>query len=352
MLKTWIGLALALAAAPALAREAPETRRWLGELAGAPEGAPARIVVDGRLSPGDQAFESRLEGWLAVLAPTPGGDDFDATYVSGRCAITAGFDAGELAVAADLAGEQREPVEGRFTFTPNGEAAVEGSVRFTPLAGPPPGLSAFAPPDAVTAHQLSGWLDILGFEQGFTNDFADGPPTARERRALAEWQAAGGRGGGGLILTDDLIALRGEAEAERWRVLWAGIDGRGWRGGYPAGILYVASGAGADGVGRRFSSETGDAYVEFTAEPPMTEETWDAFVDERTAERDGRESRGYTRVNDDLEVAYTEDEKNVAEVYHRREASMARMVLSYPAADAEKWAIFEPATVRAFRPTQ
>jgi hypothetical protein len=350
MLKAWVGLALALAAAPAAAEEAPAPKRWLGELAGLPEGAPRRIVVDAAQSPGYEAFETRLEGWLAVLEPALGGDDFDETCVSDRCAITAGLDAGELAIAADLGGEAAGPVEGRYTYTANGEAPMKGTVRFTPIAGPPPGLSAFAPPDAVSAQQLSAWLDVLGFEQGFTNDFEDGPPGDRERRGLAQWQAARERGGGGLILTDDLIALRTEAEAERYRMFWQNIQGRGWSGSYPAGILENASGAGPDGVGRRFTSAKGDAYVEFTAEPPMSEEAWDAFVEARTADREGRESRGYTRVNDDMEVAYTEGGMNVSEVYHRREGRVVRMVLSYPASEVEAWTVTEPAAVRAFRP--
>ena len=350
MVKAWTGLALALLAAPAFAHQAPETRRWLGELAGAPEGAPVRIVVDARRSPGYQPFQTQLEGWLAVLAPVSAGDDFDETCVSGRCAITAGLDAGELAIAADLAGDKTGPVEGEYTYTANGEAPVKGAVRFTPLAGPPPGLSAFVPPDAVTAQELSGMLDILGFEQGFTNDFATQPPTDRERRGVAQWQAARQRGGGGLILTDDLALLRKEAEAERWKHFWQNIQGRGWQGGYPAGILDIASGAGTDETGRRFTSEKGDAYVEFSNRPPVTDAAWEALVEERTADRPGREGRGYTRVNDDLEVAYAEGGQNVSEVYHRREGSLVRMILSYPAAEAEAWAVTEPATVRAFQP--
>ena len=350
MLKVWIGLSLALAAAPATAQEAPQTRRWLGELAGGGEAAPKRIVVDAQLSPGYEAFESQLSGWLAVLDPALGGDDFSETCVSGRCAITAGLEGGELAIAADLGGAAAGPVEGRYTFTLYGQEPEKGTVRFTALDGAAPGLSAFAPPDAVTAQQLSGWLDILGFEQGFTNDFEDGPPGDRERRGLAQWQQARERAGGGLILADDLAALRAEAEAEQRRIFWQNIQGRGWSGAYPAGTLEVASGAGPDGVGRRFSSAGGEAYVEFTAEPPMTDEAWDAFVEARTADREGREGRGYTRVNDDMEIAYTEGGKNVSEVYHRREGGVVRMVLSYPAAEAEAWAITEPATVRAFRP--
>lgn len=349
MVKVW-ALALVLIAAPALAEEAPQTRRWLGELSGLPEGGPARIVVDARLSPGYEPFQNELEGWLAVLTPSLGGDDFDETCVSGRCAITAGLDAGELAIAADLAGETPGPTEGQYTYTANGEEAVKGVVRFTPLAGPPPGLSAFAPPDAVTAQELSSMLDILGFEQGFTNDFETGPPTDRERRGMAQWQAARERGGGGLILSDDLIVLRKEAEAERWKHFWQNIQGRGWQGSYPAGTLYIASGAGTDPTGRRFTSEKGDAYVEFSNRPPVTDEAWEALIEERTADRPGREGRGYTRVNDDFEVAYTEGGKNITEVYHRREGSLVRMILSYPVADAEAWAVTEPATVRAFRP--
>lgn len=351
MLKAWIGLALMLACtAPAAAQEAPETRRWLGELSGGPEGAPRRVVLDAELSPGYEAFETRLEGWLAVLDPALGGDDFDETCVAARCAITAGLDGGELAIAADLGGESAGAIEGRYTYTAYGGEPSKGTVRFTPLTGSPPGLSAFAPPGAVTAQELSGWLDILGFEQGFTNDFEDGPPGDRERRGLAQWQAARERGGGGLILADDLAVLRKEAEDERWRVFWQNIQGRGWQGSYPAGILSIASGAGTDETGRRFTSEKGDAYVEFVARPAMTEEAWDAFVDERTADREGREGRGYTRVNNDMEIAYTEGGQNVSEVYHRREDSVVRMILSYPAAEAEAWAALEPATVRAFRP--
>ena len=351
MLKAWIGFALMLtAAAPAAAEEAPATRRWLGELSGVPAGGPGRIVVDARLAPGYEKFETQLSGWLAVLDPALGGDDFNETCVSDRCAITAGLDSGELAIAADLGGDASGPVEGRYTYEANGEAPVAGTVRFTPLTGPPPGLSAFAPPNAITAQELSGLLDILGFEQGFTNDFEDGPPGDRERRGVAQWQAARERPGSGLILQDDLALLRKEAEAERWKHFWQNIQGRGWQGSYPAGILYIASGAGTDPTGRRFTSEKGDAYVEFSNRPPMTDEAWEALVEERTADRPGRESRGYTRVNDDMEVAYTEGGKNVSEVYHRREGSLVRMILSYPAAEAEAWAVIEPATVRAFKP--
>ena len=67
MLKAWIGFALMLtAAAPAAAEEAPATRRWLGELSGVPAGGPGRIVVDARLAPGYEKFETQLSGWLAA----------------------------------------------------------------------------------------------------------------------------------------------------------------------------------------------------------------------------------------------------------------------------------------------
>ncbi|MCC7266257.1 MAG: hypothetical protein IT546_02830 [Caulobacteraceae bacterium] len=347
-----VGLALALAAGPAVAEDAARQVRWLGELAGMPEGAPTRIVVEASLSAGyGGPYEVSAEGWVAVLAPGSAGDDFDATCVSGRCAIDVGFDGGDLALSADLAGGADAPVAGRYTYTANGEAPVEGEARFTPLTGPAPGLSAFAAADAVSAEELSAWLDITGFEQGFTNIYQAGPPTDRERRGLAQWQAARERPGGGLLLEADLAALRAEAKAARDELFWQNIQGRGWSGSYPAGILHVASGAGSDGVGRRFASETGDAFVEFTQEPPMTEEAWDAFVEARTADREGREGRGYTRVNDDMEIAYEEAGQKINEVYHRREGGVSRMILAYPVAKQDDWRVAEAATVRAFRAT-
>src|SRR5438105_874422 len=66
------------------------------------------------------------------------------------------------------------------------------------------------------------------------NDTDDGPPGDMERDALGQWQAQGERPGRGLILADQLAALRADAAAAKAKARWTAVGGKGWKGGYPA----------------------------------------------------------------------------------------------------------------------
>src|ERR1044072_4578250 len=111
-------------------------------------------------------------------------------------------------------------------------------------------------------------------------------------RALADWQPAVGRPGSGLVLVEDLALLRARSDAAKAAMGWTSIRGPGWRGGYPAALTPKA---GQPPRGRKYSSADGALALVVEVDPPMSDEAWDAFVDQLTEDRPGVERRGYTR---------------------------------------------------------
>ena len=65
----------------------------------------------------------------------------------------------------------------------------------------------------------------------------------------------------------------------------------------------------------------------------MTDEAWDAFVDKATESRDGYETRGYTRVNSDMEINWESGGRITHAAYHNREGGLARLEYSLPVDD-------------------
>lgn len=321
------------------AEPGPRLLRVVGETAAASAGAPRRFVIDAVLTPGESAFQSQVEGWYAELAPGQAADEIEGSCVEARCALSVDTDAGKLAVSADLAGPGA-PGAGRLALTgDDGQPAGEVQVRFIQIKGPVAGLGELAAPDAIKAAELSDLLLWNGAATGFTNS-DDEEVDWLQRRALAEWQGAHERSPSGLVLVEDLAALRSGAAAAKaaagWKTL--GDPAKGWRAGYPAALLPVATRLGAE---QRFSSPAKDAELVLAIDPPLDEAGWDAFVEKVTEDRPAVESRSYTRVNDDMELRYEEKGRVFSAAYHRRPGGLARAEFSYPVARKEAWAGYE-----------
>lgn len=340
-------LAVFMALAPLAAQAADDTRhlRLIGEMPPGRDDAPTQVILEIDLTPTGEAYQMRVEGWLAALAPEADGHGVDGACVEARCVINANLGYRQIAITGDFAADT-PPTEGRYVWDADNENPLKGVIKLRVLTGDAPGLGAFAPVGAIGRNELSNLLAWAGLSPGFSNDYEDGPPGDSERTALSVWQGANGRPGSGLLLAADIAALRAQAQEQRNTLGWENLKADGWTGGYPALMLPKAT---PEPNGRRFSTPTGEAHAVFAFDPPMTEEAWDAFVEARTAEREGRESRGYTRVNSDMEINYVEGGSYVAEVYHRREKGVARMVLTYPATETENWATPEAVMVRNFR---
>lgn len=341
---TWV-LAVAALATPAFAREpAARTLRVIGEAAAPIEGAPARFVIDAVITPGDAAFQGRLEGWFAALPPAGDSDEIEGDCVEARCALSADGENGKLAISADLAGPGA-PGAGKLALTDDEDKTVETAVRFTPITGPVPGLGTLAAPGAIGASELTDLLMWAGYPTGFSNS-DDEAVDWLQREALAEWQAGRQRPGGGLILVEDLALLRGEAVQAKRAADWRPLGGGGWTGGYPAAVLPKASGAAPE---QRFASADGAAVLVVAIDPPLDGDAWDALVDQVTTDRDGVEGRSYTRVNDEMEISYEEKGRVHAAAYHRREGGLARLEFSFPAAQRETYERYVPILQRSLR---
>lgn len=336
------GLAVATAAVAAEGRPL----RLVGEAPGVKGHAPKRFFIDAVVTAGDEPFKSEIEGWFAALPPDTGFDEISGGCVEKACAISVNLEQGKLSLTGDLLAVG--PVVGKFHF--DEEEGESGEARFTPFAGMSvPDVGELAPAGAVTAAELTEILAWNGFEGGFNNTDLSGPPTDFERDALASWQGANSRPMTGLILTADLQALRDGAKAAKAKAGWTplGDPAHGWAAGYPATLLPVASRSGAE---QRFASADGKAVLVIAIERPRSSEAFDALVEEETADKDGQEDRGYTRVNSDMEIAYTLAGVRRSAAYHNREGGFARVVFTYPAG-SETYQPYETLLTRALRVT-
>jgi len=322
---TLLGVA---SAAPTAHAEEPASRvlRLVGDAAAAKDPAPRRFVIDAVVKPGED-FQATLEGWFAEV----GADDpligaLEGGCVEKRCTLGVDLEGGKFSVVGDF-GEAEGPVQARFVVKDSeGSVSQQGQVVLTPVKGPVPDLGELAPSGAVDAAELDDLLMWNGSTLGFGGHDKGEPPSDFQRSTVADWQAAQGRKGGGLLLTADLAELRSGAAAAKKAAGWTLLDGHGWSAGYPASVLPKSSG----GAERRFQSADGKAELVIALDPPMSDEAFGRFVEETSADREGRSDVSYTRVNDDMEISYHQGGKAFAEAYHNRADALARLVFSYP----------------------
>jgi hypothetical protein len=312
---------LALAAGAASAQDEGRKVRLVGKGA-AP--APASFVIDAVITKGYEPLQSDVSGWFSALPPDAAAGEISGSCVEDRCVLSVSLDDGKLSLTGDFAKAGATAFQGRallsesYNDTPKGESVVT----YASVGDDIPGLGRLAPDGAVSEHELASLTVWAGAPYGF-NYTDDGPPGDMERDALAEWQSAGERPGRGLILVEQLAALRAEAAAAKAKARWTPVEGKGWKAGYPAALLSPA------GPGR-YASADGKASLAYAVEPPVDDDGWDAVVDKGHEEADGRDVRGYTRVNDDYELTVVEGGMKSFTVYHRRKGGVAKMVLSYP----------------------
>jgi hypothetical protein len=332
-------------AGTASAAEQGQALRLIGEAPAATGFAPKRFFIDAVVTPGDEPFKSEVTGWLAALPPEVGSGEVTGSCVEKVCALSADLSEGKLALTGDLISPTPGP--GKFQFGEDG--TEKGEVRFTVAGMMAPDVGELAPADAITAAELADALAWNGFEGGFNNTDRSGAPTDFEREALANWQNSAGRPMTGLILVADLKTLRDSARDAKAKAGWTALGdaGHGWSGGYPATLLPVAT---RDGIEQRYASADGKAVLVIAIEPGRTSEAFDALVEQETADRAGVEDRGYTRVNGDMEMAYTEKGVRRAVAYHSREGGFARVVFTYPAG-SEIYQPFETLLTRSLRVT-
>jgi hypothetical protein len=127
-----------------------------------------------------------------------------------------------------------------------------------------------------------------------------------------------------------------------------GDAAHGWTAGYPTKLLPVAS---RDGAERRYASADGKALLVIIVAPALSDEDFDALVEAETGDKSGQEDRGYTRVNGDMEIAYTLAGVRRAAAFHNREGGFARAVFTYPAG-SETYQPYETRLIRALRVTR
>jgi hypothetical protein len=340
----WTAMGFVLWAGTALADEG-RPLRLVGEAPSLGEQAPKRFIIDATVEPGDAPFKSEVSGWLSALPPDIGSGEVSGSCVEDACALSADLDQGKLALTGPLIAKAG-PIAGKASF---GEEGAAGAARFTILTGTTTELGELAPRDAVTAAELRDLLAWNGSPTGFSNAEGDGPPGDMERGALAGWQQSAGRPMSGLILVEDLKALREGARAEKAKAGWTPIGdaAHGWSCGYPAALLPQKAIAGAE---QSFTSADGKAKLVVAIEPARSDEAFDAIVEEETADHAGREDVGYTRVNGDMEVSYTEKGVRTIKAWHARRDGMARLVYSFPAGD-ESYGRYDTILARSLKVT-
>ena len=86
-------------------------------------------------------------------------------------------------------------------------------------------------------------------------------------------------------------------------------------------------------------------------DPPMSSDAFDAFVENATADRAGRDHVNSTRVNGDLEASFQEGGVATVMAYHNREGGLARLVLTYPADKSDAFEPFGVILQRQFKAT-
>ncbi len=331
---------LALAASSAAAQDEGRKLRLVGKGA-AP--APAGFVIDAVITKGYEPLQSEVSGWFSALPPDAASNEISGSCVEDRCVLNVDLEDGKLSLTGDFAKAGATSFQGRailsesYNDTPKGESVAT----YTVVGDDIPGLGRLAPDGAVSEHELAALAVWAGASYGF-NYTDDGPPGDMERGALAQWQLAGERPGLGLILVDQLAALRAEATAAKAKARWTAVEGKGWKAGYPAALLSPA------GPGR-YASADGKASIVYAVEPPVDDDAWDVIVDKAHEEADGRDIRGYTRVNDDYEVTVVEGGVKSFTVYHRRKGGVAKMVLSYPDEAPGGLDAYEAILAREFR---
>ena len=337
-----LSVAFVLAAGTASAQEEGRKLRLVGK-GSAP--APASFVIDAVVTKGYEPLQSEVSGWFTALPPDAGAGDISGSCVEDRCVLSVSLDDGKLSLTGDFAKAGATSFAGRAILSESyGDAKTgEAPVTYAAVGEDIPGLGKLAPEGAVSEHELASLVVWAGAPYGF-NYTDDGPPGDMERDALAEWQALGERPGRGLILTDQLAALRAEAAAARAKARWTEVAGKGWKAGYPAALLSPA------GEGR-YASADGKASLVYSVSAAVDDDGWDAMVDEAHAEADGRDVQGYTRVNDDMEITLLEGGVRRFSVMHRRPGGVAKAVLSYPAEAPGGLDAYETILAREFRVT-
>ncbi|MGZ9202268.1 MAG: hypothetical protein ACXW3D_11215 [Caulobacteraceae bacterium] len=333
-----LSLALGLALATAAHAEGERPLRLIGEAAG-PDG-PRTFVIDAMLEPGDGPYRTSASGWFAFLDGS-GSGELSGDCVEAHCALTVSTDDGDVAIIGDLASPA--PAKARLR---SGEDAPEAVVNVRLFADEVPGLGRLAARDSITAPELADLLVWCGASYGFTNDFDPDPIGDMERDALVIWQGQNERPATGLLTVEDLAALRAAAAAAKAKAQWTPVSGQGWSAGYPAAVLKPAAGAKTE---QRFVSPNGKASLSILALPPLDGEAWDALVERETADQPDRERHGYTRVNDEFEITYEQAAATTFVTYHRREAGVFRLTLTYPTANNETWAETEAVLSREFK---
>lgn len=335
---------LAIAAGQARADEA-RPLRLIGEAPSLGGQAPRRFIIDAAVAPGDAPFKSEVSGWLSALPPDVGSGEVSGSCVEDACAISADLDDGKLALTGPLIAKSA-PIVGKARFGDDGATA---EARFIILTGMTTELGELAGPGAVSAAELRDLLAWNGSPTGFSNAEGEGPPGDFERGALAVWQQSAGKPMSGLILVEDLKALRDGAASEKAKAGWTPLsdEAHGWNGGYPAALLPQARRSGAE---QSFTSADGKARLVVAIEPGLSDEAFDALVDEETADHPGREDVGYTRVNGDMEVSYTEKGMRTVKAWHARKEGLARLVYTYPAGD-ETYGKYDTILARSLKVT-
>jgi hypothetical protein len=313
--------AAALLAGAASADDGDRKLRLIGK-GSAP--APASFVIDATISKGYEPLQSSVSGWLAALPPDSASGEVSGSCVEDRCVLTVDLDDGTLTLTGDFAKAGGTTYQGRALKADSSDETTkaESTATYTAVGDDIPGLGRLAPDGAVSEHELASLVVWTGGSYGF--NYPDvGPPGDMEREALGLWQAQGDRPGRGLILVDQLAALRAEAAAAKAKAKWTAVTGKGWSGGYPAALLSP------DGP-NRFTSADGKLSLTYAVDPPVDDDGWDAVVEKGHEEQDGRDVQGYTRVNDDFEVTTVEGGVRTFTVYHRRRGAVVRAALVYP----------------------
>ena len=340
-MRRWFPVLAALACAHPAAAERMVFAGGLPPSAGA--SAPTRFILDLEVWPVPNTDRHEMSGWMALLQPRAKGGG-----MTGACEAQACKAQGEaLYEVLRLQGALLDPSMTTASFIYNGpgtpEETGEGQlVRLTSLdLGD---LGVLAPEGAASGLELADLLDWAGFAPGFRNGPEDGPPSPPERKALATWQEAQGRPAAGLIRVGDLEQLRAARTQKQAELRWTPASGEGWTGGVPLALLAVQPGDPG-----RYASADGEARLAMRLDPPMDDEAWHEFVRERTSEDENKTALTGTRIDDDMEVAFTIADRTSHLAYHRTPKGVATLVFSHPTAQAEKWSLPATLMVRAFR---
>jgi hypothetical protein len=340
-LRRWLIALAALAWTPPAAAERMVFAGGLPPGAGA--SAPTRFVLDVEVWPVPNTDRHELSGWLAMLQPRAKGGGATGACEAQRCKVQGG----PLYEVLRLEGALLDPAMTTAAFIYNGPGTPEqaGEAQLVRLTSLDLGdLGVLAAADAVGGLDLAELLDWAGFTPGFRNDPEDGPPGPQERKALVAWQDAQGRSAAGLIRTQDLEQLRAARTQKQAEWRWTAVTGEGWKAGVPLALLSALPGEPG-----RYASADGDARLSMRLDAPMDDNAWHEFAGERTSEDENKTLLDGTRINDDMEVAFTVADRTTHAAYHRTPQGVATLVFSYPTAQAEQWRLPATVMVRGFQ---